>query len=170
MIKMCEQFHLANRRCDPVAAGTEATIGTTFNPQHTRTVAWLARRLERALAAEEMSLSEYRLLSVIADAAAGSSDLAGRLSVSKPRITALADRLAARGYIVRTHSDDDRRRVQHALTPEGREALTRADRAASNRMNALLEQLSPTEVAEVDNALELIARALTDTRKSASRT
>ena len=133
---------------------------------HARTLAWLARRTERALAEVELSLPDYRLLCVIADDAAGSSQLAGRLAVSKPRITALADRLAHRGYLERRPHPDDRRRVEHVLTEAGRAALRRADAAAAGSVGRLLVELGPDEVGVVEEAFGLLERALVSSRAS----
>lgn len=137
---------------------------TTAPPAMPRTLSWLARRLERALAEAELSLTEYRLLSVIADASAGSSALAGRLAVSKPRVTALADRLASHGYLERHHSPDDRRRVEHSLTTSGRAALDKADAAAAGSIERVVSELSAKEVAVVEEAFALLSRALTTSR------
>ncbi len=135
-----------------------------MNATQPRTLAWLARRIERTLADVDLSLPEYRLLSVIAHDAAGSSQLAGRLAVSKPRITALADRLHQMGYLERRAHPDDRRRVDHVLTDEGRAALDRADGAAAGSVGRVLAELSPAEVAVVEEAFVLLERALTASR------
>jgi long-chain acyl-CoA synthetase len=135
-----------------------------MNATQPRTLAWLARRIERTLADVELSLPEYRLLSVIADDAAGSSQLAGRLAVSKPRITALADRLHQMGYLERRAHPDDRRRVDHVLTDQGRAALDRADAVAAGSVGRVLAELSTEEVAVVEEAFVLLERALTASR------
>lgn len=139
---------------------------TTTAIRSPRTLAWLARRLERALAEAEVTLPEYRLMAVIADAAAGSSQLAGRLAVSRPRVTAIADRLASRGYLERHHSPDDRRRVEHVLTDSGREALERADAAVSSAIDRLAAELTPDESETVALAFAHLERALTASRRA----
>jgi long-chain acyl-CoA synthetase len=136
-------------------------------PRAPRTLAWLARRLERSLAQADLSLPEYRLLAVIAENAAGSSLLAGRLAVSKPRVTALADRLASNGYLERRHSPHDRRRVDHVLTDEGRAALDRADAAVAGSIERILDELSPAEVEVVEEAFGHLERALAASRERA---
>jgi DNA-binding MarR family transcriptional regulator len=47
--------------------------------------------------------------------------LAKRISLSQGTVTAILDRLENRGYVARTRSDEDRRRVLVRTTDEGRE-------------------------------------------------
>ena len=71
------------------------------------TLARLARLLERACT--ELTLSQYRLLAMIADGAERASQIAGRLALTKPTVSATIDTLAERGLVTRAVADDDRR-------------------------------------------------------------
>jgi long-chain acyl-CoA synthetase len=53
--------------------------------------------------------------------------MADHLSVSRPTVTAVVDGLVARGLVDRRHDEQDRRRVGHSITSEGRKLLERAD-------------------------------------------
>jgi long-chain acyl-CoA synthetase len=92
-----------------------------------RATAWLARRFEHALADLQLSLPQYRLLTYLSSGNQAASNLAERLTVSRPSITALVDGLVERDYVERRNSDTDRRLVLHQITPVGLAALAEAD-------------------------------------------
>ncbi len=108
----------------------------TYNPG--RTAAWLAKQVELGLATVDLSISQYRILSILAEGSAQSSALAERLAVRPPSVTAVIDGLVTRGLVERTHREDDRRRVSLELTTEGLRVLASADDAVNGR----LEQIS----------------------------
>ncbi len=108
------------------AARPDKTVG--------RTAAWLARQVELGLASADLSLSQYRVLGFLDESSAVSSDLAERLAVRPPSVTAVVDGLVSRGLVERRNVVADRRQVDHALTPSGRRALETADAAVSSRL------------------------------------
>jgi long-chain acyl-CoA synthetase len=118
-----------------------------------RAIAWLSRELARALGAIELSPPQYRVLILLSDGSAVSSDVAERLAVSRPTVTSVVDGLVNRGLVERRHSEDDRRRVSLTLTKEGREILARADRDADALLADVAGNLGDAELAD---------RALTD--------
>lgn len=99
-----------------------------------RTAAWLAKQVELGLASVDLSLPQYRVLSFLDGSSAASSDLAERLAVSPPSVTAVVDGLVSRGLVERRAGVTDRRRVEHVLTPSGRRTLRSADLAVSSRL------------------------------------
>ncbi|MGH9099594.1 MAG: MarR family winged helix-turn-helix transcriptional regulator [Acidimicrobiales bacterium] len=100
-------------------------------------VAWLARQTEGALATVDLSLPQFRVLELLAEREALPSWLAERLDVQRPTITAVVDGMVSRGLVVRTHHPQDRRKVTHAITPEGRRALDRAEHCVERRLDAI---------------------------------
>ncbi len=108
----------------------------TYSPG--RTAAWLAKQVELGLTTVDLSISQYRILSILAEGSAQSSALAERLAVRPPSVTAVIDGLVTRGLVERTHREDDRRRVSLELTTEGLSVLASADEAVNGR----LEQIS----------------------------
>jgi DNA-binding MarR family transcriptional regulator len=94
-----------------------------------RTLARLAKHVERALTPYELTLPQYRLLALLADGATMSSHLAERLAVTPPTVTSVVDGLVARGLVERRPDPNDRRRLPLALTGDG-EALVRAANTA----------------------------------------
>lgn len=112
--------------CTGAGAGADRTLG--------RTAAWLAKQVELGLATADLTLSQYRVLSYLDGSAAVSSDLAERLAVSPPSVTAVVDGLVSRGLVERHTGATDRRKVEHVLTRSGRRALATADSAVSSRL------------------------------------
>lgn len=98
-----------------------------------RTAAWLSKQVEIALAGVELSLPQYRVLGLLDESSAVSSDLAERLDVRPPTVTAVVDGLVARGLVERRPVAGDRRCVSHALTAAGRRLLVVGDAAVFDR-------------------------------------
>jgi long-chain acyl-CoA synthetase len=99
-----------------------------------RAAAWLAKQVEIGLAAADLSAPQYRVLGLLDERSAVSSDLAERLAVRPPSVTAIVDGLVARGLVERRHVVSDRRQVDHVLTDSGRQALDLADAAVAGRL------------------------------------
>ena len=106
-------------------------------PRATRALALTARALERAAAACDLTLAQFRILALIAAGDERSSLLAERLTVAKPTITAVVDGLVERGFVAREAVAGDRRSIRVALTPAG----TRALRAAEEQMSETLGRI-----------------------------
>ena len=102
-----------------------------------RAAAKLARQVTIPLGEVDLSLPQYRVLAFLDEGEAAPSDLAGRLSVSRPSITALMDGLITRGLVERRPDTDDGRRVHPHLTDDGRNVLQRADQAVGDRLVAI---------------------------------
>ena len=122
----------------PPTSGQDPTSGDV--PQvvaAARAAAKLARQVTIPLGEVDLSLPQYRVLAFLDEGEAAPSDLAGRLSVSRPSITALMDGLITRGLVDRRPDTDDGRRVHHHLTDDGRNVLQRADQAVGDRLVAI---------------------------------
>lgn len=102
-----------------------------------RSAAWLAKQVEIGLASADLSLPQYRVLGLLDESPAVSSDLAERLAVRPPSVTAIVDGLVARGLVERRHVVADRRLVDHVLTKDGRCALDLADSAVTARLGEI---------------------------------
>ena len=101
----------------------------------------LARQVAVALVDLDLSPSQYRLLLFLSEGNAAASAVAGRLAVSRPSVTALADGLERRGLLQRKSDPADRRKVAHELTEAGREALAAADAAVAERIAKIASHL-----------------------------
>ncbi len=113
-----------------------------------RTAAWLAKQVEIGLGTVDLSVSQYRILSLLDESAAASSHLAERLAVRPPTITAVVDGLVARGLVERRPVVGDRRRVDHVLTAEGHRVLDAADAAVEARLRGVTDAMDDPDAAE----------------------
>lgn len=109
------------------------------------TLARLARVLEHACG--ELSLAQYRILATVAAGGERAGQLAERLALAKPTVTAVVDGLVARGLLRREEVAADRRAARLALTPAGRRALAQTERALTTRLAALLAHAADPEAA-----------------------
>ena len=118
-----------------------------------RTTARLARVTERAVGGIGLSLSQYRVLSLLDEGSAVATALADHLAVSRPHVTAIVDALVERGLVERRPDPQDRRRVSHGLTGPGRAALAAADEAVEARLAGLLDRLPPAAARQAASGL-----------------
>jgi DNA-binding MarR family transcriptional regulator len=125
------------------------------------TLARLARLLERACT--ELTLPQYRLLAMIADGAERASQIAGRLALTKPTVSATIDTLVERGLVTRAVVDDDRRALRLQITAEGRAVLGAADRAMREQLDDLLIHVDDPDAVQL--ALAQLAGALDERRE-----
>src|SRR6516165_4634036 len=108
-------------------------MGAELPPHPGRVIARLARQVETAAATVDLTLSQYRALSLLADGKEAASALAEKLAVSRPSVTGVIDGLVARDLVERHHEAGDRRRIGLHLTDEGRRVLAAADREIERR-------------------------------------
>lgn len=95
-------------------------------------LARLARVLEHACT--DLSLAQYRVLATVAAGGERATQLAERLALAKPTVTAVVDGLVARGLLRRDEVAGDRRAARLSLTPDGRRALVAAEQALASRL------------------------------------
>jgi DNA-binding MarR family transcriptional regulator len=82
----------------------------------------LEERIEQAMAAVELSVAKYGVLTHLVEAsqAIPLSDLAARINCARSNVTQMVDRLETEGLVRRTPSPTDRRIILAELTAEGR--------------------------------------------------
>jgi long-chain acyl-CoA synthetase len=131
-----------------------------------RVAAWLSKRVEVALGTVDLTLPQYRVLSILAEGSAAASGLANRLAVRPPSITAVIDGLVARGLVDRKQEDADRRKVALRLTGEGTRIVAEADRTVDAYLTAIAGHLPDKDEAMALRSLELWGRALSESRQT----
>lgn len=99
-----------------------------------RVVARLARQVELAVTALDLTLAQYRVLGILGDGREAASVLADKLAVSRPSITGVVDGLVTRGLVRREPAGGDRRRIDIDLTDAGRLLLAAADLEVQRRL------------------------------------
>lgn len=135
-------------------------VKQTLDGTSVRVIAHLARVFDTRLGDERMTLAQFRLLSFLAEREWAASVLADRLAVSRPSVTALVDGLVERGWVERQESPEDRRRVLHHLTDDGRARLSSASVVLSASLDELTAELDPDERARAREGLALLGTAM----------
>ena len=122
-------------------AQTEATTVPTPASQAMEAVRALARAsrlLERA--SGELTLAHYRVLAAIASGDQRATQIAMRLAVGKPTISATVESLCQRGLLTRSGVEGDQRVAVLRLTPEGSAVLERVEAAMIRRIKDLCDR------------------------------
>ncbi len=131
-----------------------------------RALAFGARVVERSLG--DMTLPQFRVLTLIASSPERASRVAEKAAVSRPSLTGLLDGLEAKGWVRRISVDGDRRGVSLEVTTEGRVALQVAERAAAERLDQILADAPPEDREVVLDGLTAFGRVL-PTQRAAVR-
>jgi DNA-binding MarR family transcriptional regulator len=89
---------------------------------------------------DEMSVSDYRVLSTVASGEGRATRLAARLALGKPTISATVDSLVRRGLLVRASVPGDNRATALSLSEEGTYLLGRAEGRMARQLELLCER------------------------------
>ncbi len=90
----------------------------------------------------------------------GISALAERLSIHQTTCSQLVDKLAERGFVTKTRSSEDQRRVGLALTPAARSALKSVPGPAEGVLPSALMSLPDDTLCAMQASLERLIREL----------
>ena len=123
----------------------------------TLTVARLGRLLENT-SDVELSLPQYRVLGLLSTGDERATQLAARVSVTKPTLTAIVDSLVERGYVRRETTDGDRRAVRLSITANGRTAVERTGAQLREVLDDVVDRCERPEA--VLAAIDELRRAL----------
>lgn len=82
--------------------------------------------------------------------------LSEELLIPKQSITSMLDKLEKKGYIKRTHSADDRRKVNISLTDEGIEIVKKVRHAINNAEQEILKEIKQEKLDEMLKTYERI--------------
>ena len=85
------------------------------------------------------------------------SELASALKLTNPTVTVLVNKLVAKGYLERVHSDDDRRRTRLYITEKGTKINYALDVANDRMAEEIRSVLSDTEIAILIDLFKKIA-------------
>jgi DNA-binding MarR family transcriptional regulator len=127
---------------------------------------WLLNRAARHATAEVAaafeaagaSRQQFTVLTALTEGPASQATLGRRLGIDRSDIAAIVGELERGALIERRRDEDDRRRNVVTLTPAGRDALARLDRAVEAAQEQLLAPLAPHEREEL---ARLLIRLLT---------
>lgn len=108
----------------------------------------------------DLSLSQLACLYHLRHGIETPGELAKVLLITPTAVTALVDRLEKRGYVVRVHDPEDRRRVRLIVTDDGHAASRASVEAVAATLGFLFADLNAGEVATIDDGLRLLENAL----------
>ena len=112
----------------------------------------------RTIFGEFISNGEFRVLQLIREnGALKSSEISKRMEVSASHITSITDTLVEKDYITRQRSNEDRRVVELALTPQGVKVLAQCEEKKSRYFQQLFQTF---EKEEIDHLIELFEKLL----------
>ena len=125
-------------------------------PTAVRGLIRVSRLIESATG--DLSVADWRVLSIIERGEGSPSRVADRLLLSRPTISATLDSLAKRGLIERTTLPDDARAVSISLSADGVELLGRAEVRMSRQLELLCDRTA--DASRVVAALALLDDAI----------
>jgi DNA-binding MarR family transcriptional regulator len=109
---------------------------------------------------DNLTVTQLRLLGHLLESEGiSNAELADRLYVTRPSVSALLERLERGGFIRREVSPTDRRGICIWLEPRGREAVSSIRDDAHEYAAGLMEELSDDDLKDIAAALEKLVAA-----------
>lgn len=110
--------------------------------------------------AERLTVTQLRLLVFLSESEGMSNaDLADRLYVTRPSVSALLERLERGGFIRREVSPSDRRGITIWLEERGRQAVSALRREVREYASGLMEELGDDDLREIAAAFQKLVSA-----------
>jgi len=104
-----------------------------------------------------LSLPQFRALTLVdRQPCASLSTVADRLGASLPTTSRLITGLVAKGFVTRKGCCDDRRQLELAITPRGREILDTAWAGIQTRMETEFDHLSDAQRKTIHEAMKIL--------------
>lgn len=120
----------------------------------------ISRSVEIVINDTGLTASQFRALMLVRAGYTSGAVLARFLDVRPPTVTTVMNGLVDEGLVERVRAADDRRRVDFELTEAGRSALDRAEAAADEALQRLVEELDPADRATAMDGIDLWREAL----------
>lgn len=111
--------------------------------------------LDAAPEAGGLPVSNMQILIMLNKTGAMSvSEISGRLSIAKPNITPMVDRLAEKGYVERLRDTEDRRVVNVAILEAGREKLVEIREGLRKQVAEWYHDISAADMKSLSDSLQ----------------
>ena len=105
-----------------------------------------------------MPLTQYHILDMLSEKKnMRMGEISQLMSISRPNLTPLVDKLVNMNYVQRIPDNHDRRVTYITLTNDGLDALNAEHRAIESNVNDFLSRLSKEEYDRFFDALEIIS-------------
>jgi len=127
-----------------------------------RTAGFLEKKSQTFFGQFDMTEAQYNVLIVLKleGRSLTQVEIGERLISSRANITALIDRLEAKGYVERKDAARDRRFYEIHMTKAGRQILDKVEKVYLEQVEALMAALSLTECQTISRALEKLRDSL----------
>jgi len=146
---------MGNENARPEAAAADPETALVALRQILRTTGQRSRQVQREAGVTTPQLLVLRSIAELGEVTTGR--LAARVSLSQPTVTAIVERLAARGLIDRYRSETDRRVVHNRLTRRGRRAMEAAPPLLDEEFMARFASLPAERRREIVATLRTVA-------------
>jgi len=93
-----------------------------------------------------LTMSQFTLLRAVSEGPTKMADIASRLGIKPPAVSAIVDAAEHCGHVTRDHDSEDRRVTRVVLTREGRTALIGADAERREMLRRHASVLSPDDL------------------------
>ena len=80
------------------------------------------------------------------------------LSITKPQMTSLIDKLIKMGYVNRTNDMNDRRKIYISATPKGKMITSEINKTIDNKIDKYLFELTQKELEELQKGLLILQK------------
>ncbi|MFF4773608.1 MarR family winged helix-turn-helix transcriptional regulator [Microtetraspora fusca] len=145
----------------PVEAVAPSGLASSLAYLLSRAERAVNRELSAALAAEEVSVEQWRILQALADGRGHSmGGLAEAALMPHPTLTKAVDRLVERALVYRGHDPLDRRKVAVYLADRGRDLLGRLEEGIGEHRRAILTVYGAERTARLMHELDDLVRLL----------
>lgn len=155
--RVVPESHGASVAGPPAATG----LGSSLAYLLSRAERSVNRGLSSALAAEDVSVDQWRILQALADGRGHSmGDLAEAVLMPHPTLTKAVDRLVERAVVYRGHDPADRRKVAVFLADRGENLLRRLEGGIAEHHRAILATYGADATERLMRDLERLVRSL----------
>jgi DNA-binding MarR family transcriptional regulator len=86
------------------------------------------------------------------------TEMVDSLTISRPQMTASADKLISLGYVSRVSDDNDRRKIYLVITERGKTLVGQINREIGQRVDEVLLRLSSQEIVVLEKGLEVFEK------------
>lgn len=126
------------------------------------------RKHARDLAVEnsDISLEQFHILRLVRRGIVSVSDLAQERQISRSAVSQVVETLVGKGYITRQENPQDRRFIDLALTPSGRQIITSIFEQNRAWMARKLVVLTPEELEALVQGMEALEKAFSTKEES----
>ncbi|TDD51288.1 MarR family transcriptional regulator [Nonomuraea terrae] len=143
---------------------TVSGLGSSLAYQLSRAERSVNRGLAAALAGEDLTVEQWRIMRALADGRGESmGELAEAVLMPHPTLTKAVDRLIDRALVYRGPAKGDRRRVAVFVSERGAELLARVDGAVAEQQAVIAGVFGRERTALLMRDLESLVRALDET-------